>query len=327
MPASTWPVGRRLMGPGPTISVGIGPVHVGRVRDGNPRVNENAWGDSSKTGSSGATGHARRSGPGRRPGRPLAADLGPVHPSGQGSRRHLRRLRPGQRPDHRGRRPPQAGPQRQHDRPRRRRLPHRPDAPRSPERPALGLLPRCAAPRPEVRRDRGRSPDDLRGGRARPGVRPGAARHSAAGRRAAGEGARRRGLLHPRGRLALRAGHHHLRQPGHRPRSTPSCWTRSAPIARSSAAPTAPADLFWAYDKHFGQAYGVVADGHEILGANARQLLLRYRDRDGKVAVRLRTGRVVPADAPGHPRGKPLRRPSASPIGWPGRPIIPSASR
>ena len=51
---------------------------------------------------------------------------------------------------------PKRGPQRQHDRPRRRRLPDRPDPPRSPERPALGLLSRCTASRPEVRRDRGR---------------------------------------------------------------------------------------------------------------------------------------------------------------------------
>jgi len=63
----------------------------------------------------------------------------------------------------------------------------------------------------------------------------------------------------------------------------------------------APADLFWAYDRHFGQAYGVVADGHEVLSANARQILLRYRDRNGKVALRLAPGdtyhlarRVIP---------------------------------
>jgi hypothetical protein len=65
--------------------------------------------------------------------------------------------------------------------------------------------------------------------------------------------------------------------------------------------PEAPAGVFWAYDKHFGQAYGVVADRHEIMSANARWLLLRYRDRDGKVAVRLGPGetyhltrRIVP---------------------------------
>ena len=58
---------------------------------------------------------------------------------------------------------------------------------------------------------------------------------------------------------------------------------------------------FWIYDKHFGQAYGVVADGREILGTSARQLLLRYQDRDRKVAVRLAPGesyrltrRVIP---------------------------------
>jgi hypothetical protein len=56
------------------------------------------------------------------------------------------------------------------------------------------------------------------------------------------------------------------------------------------SSPEAPTGLFWAYDKHFGQAYGVVADAHDILGANARALLLRYRDRNGKVAVRLAPG-------------------------------------
>ena len=54
--------------------------------------------------------------------------------------------------------------------------------------------------------------------------------------------------------------------------------------------PEGPAGLFWAYDKHFGQAYGVLADGHQILGASARQLLLRYRGRDGKVSVPLAPG-------------------------------------
>jgi hypothetical protein len=65
--------------------------------------------------------------------------------------------------------------------------------------------------------------------------------------------------------------------------------------------PETPADLFWAYDKHFGQAYGVVADGHDVRGLNARQILLRYRDRNGKVAARLAPGetyrltrRVIP---------------------------------
>ncbi|MDR3632556.1 MAG: CehA/McbA family metallohydrolase [Isosphaeraceae bacterium] len=54
--------------------------------------------------------------------------------------------------------------------------------------------------------------------------------------------------------------------------------------------PTSASDLFWAYDQHFGQAYGVLAEGHEIQGANARRLMLRYRTRDGKVAVRLAPG-------------------------------------
>ena len=88
--------------------------------------------------------------------------------------------------------------------------------------------------------------------------------------------------------------------------------------------PEAPAGLFWAYDKHFGQAYGVVADRHEIMSANARWLLLRYRDRDGKVAVRLSPGetyrlsrRIVPgsnlfdvrraADGLAGKEGRPVR--------------------
>jgi hypothetical protein len=65
--------------------------------------------------------------------------------------------------------------------------------------------------------------------------------------------------------------------------------------------PEVPAGLFWAYDNHFGQAYGVVAAGHDILPVNARRLLLRYRDRDGKAVVRLAPGasyrlerRVIP---------------------------------
>ena len=54
--------------------------------------------------------------------------------------------------------------------------------------------------------------------------------------------------------------------------------------------PEGPTGLFWAYDKHFGQAYGVFADGHQILGTTARQLLLRYRNGQGKVAVKLAPG-------------------------------------
>jgi hypothetical protein len=65
--------------------------------------------------------------------------------------------------------------------------------------------------------------------------------------------------------------------------------------------PDKAAGPFWVYDKHFGQAYGVVADGRDVLGTSARQLLLRYQDRDRKVAARLAPGesyrltrRVIP---------------------------------
>ena len=52
-------------------------------------------------------------------------------------------------------------------------------------------------------------------------------------------------------------------------------------------------DLFWAYDRHFGQAYGVVADEHQIMGVHARQLLFRYRDKAGKVAIQLAPNRPI----------------------------------
>jgi hypothetical protein len=54
--------------------------------------------------------------------------------------------------------------------------------------------------------------------------------------------------------------------------------------------PEGPTNVFWAYDRHFGQAYGVFAAEHQVLGANARQMLLRYLDRDGKAARRLAPG-------------------------------------
>ncbi len=54
--------------------------------------------------------------------------------------------------------------------------------------------------------------------------------------------------------------------------------------------PNDASDLFWAYDKHFGQAYGVTAEDHEIQGASGRARMIRYQNKDGKVAVRLAPG-------------------------------------
>jgi hypothetical protein len=66
--------------------------------------------------------------------------------------------------------------------------------------------------------------------------------------------------------------------------------------------PNNPADLFWAYDRHFGQAYGIVAEGHKIRGMNARAHQLRFQNDDGKVSVQLAPGesyrltrRIIPA--------------------------------
>jgi hypothetical protein len=71
------------------------------------------------------------------------------------------------------------------------------------------------------------------------------------------------------------------------------------------SSPETPGGHFWVYDKDFGQAYGVVADGHKIVAANARQYLLRYSDPAGKVVVPLPPGgsyrlvrRVIPGANP-----------------------------
>jgi hypothetical protein len=49
-------------------------------------------------------------------------------------------------------------------------------------------------------------------------------------------------------------------------------------------------DLFWAYDRHFGQAYGVQAEGHQVRSSYARATLLQYQNPEGKVAARLEPG-------------------------------------
>jgi hypothetical protein len=65
--------------------------------------------------------------------------------------------------------------------------------------------------------------------------------------------------------------------------------------------PEAEGNLFWAYDRAFSQAYGIVPEGRRVLAAAARQHLIRYPDHDGKVALRLAQGesyrfvrRIVP---------------------------------
>lgn len=67
-------------------------------------------------------------------------------------------------------------------------------------------------------------------------------------------------------------------------------------------APDGAADLFWVYDKAFGQAYGWSAEGHQISGSGGRQLLMRYRNGDGKVRITLAPGesyRLTRKVAPG----------------------------
>jgi hypothetical protein len=54
--------------------------------------------------------------------------------------------------------------------------------------------------------------------------------------------------------------------------------------------PEERSDLFWAYDRHFGQAYGFSARGRQIVHVRGRQHLLRYADHEGKVTVRLQPG-------------------------------------
>jgi hypothetical protein len=52
----------------------------------------------------------------------------------------------------------------------------------------------------------------------------------------------------------------------------------------------APVDLFWAYDRHFGQAYGLLAEGHRIKALTARHMLVRYVRDDRKMTVSLAPG-------------------------------------
>ncbi len=54
--------------------------------------------------------------------------------------------------------------------------------------------------------------------------------------------------------------------------------------------PEEAVDLFWAYDKWFGQAYGWSAEGHKITASGGRQILMRYRNGDGKVRITLAPG-------------------------------------
>ncbi|MFO0893042.1 MAG: CehA/McbA family metallohydrolase [Isosphaeraceae bacterium] len=49
-------------------------------------------------------------------------------------------------------------------------------------------------------------------------------------------------------------------------------------------------DLFWAYDRAFSQAYGILPEGRKVLASSSRQRLIRYPDQDGKVAIRLAPG-------------------------------------
>ncbi len=54
--------------------------------------------------------------------------------------------------------------------------------------------------------------------------------------------------------------------------------------------PDNPGELFWTYDRHFGQAYGVVAESHKIMSASGRRILLRYQNSAGKEQARLAPG-------------------------------------
>jgi hypothetical protein len=54
--------------------------------------------------------------------------------------------------------------------------------------------------------------------------------------------------------------------------------------------PQGASGLFWFYDHHFGQAYGVVAERRDVLPSASRELLIRFQDKDQKVAMRLAPG-------------------------------------
>jgi hypothetical protein len=56
--------------------------------------------------------------------------------------------------------------------------------------------------------------------------------------------------------------------------------------------PEGRTDLFWVYDKAFGQAYGLVAEGHALKSVgDARRLQVRYANSEGKVGITLEPGK------------------------------------
>ncbi len=55
-------------------------------------------------------------------------------------------------------------------------------------------------------------------------------------------------------------------------------------------APEGASELFWAYDRAWRQAYGILPEGRKAVASASRQRLIRYPDSDGKVALRLAPG-------------------------------------
>ena len=220
---------------------------------------------------------------------------------------------------------PDAGPEREHDGPQRRRMPDRPDAPRRPERPAFGLLPRGTSRDLKFAGIEVEAPTTYETAELdRVFVR-----------------ARKVTLklvASPRDQTpdvevayTLEDGQPFLMV------TTMFANRGGAPLDAElldairadrtfEHGPDQPASLFWAYDKHFGQAYGVAADGMKSSVATR----VNSCSATGITMARWLSG-WRPASPIGSRGGSFLEPTSStsaeSPTGWPGRPTIPFASR
>ena len=188
------------------------------------------------------------------------------------------------------------------------------------------FYPGAQSSRPEIRRDRGRSPEGLRGRRAGPGVRSGASRHPAAGRGAQGERARRRGLLHPRGRLALPAGDDHVLESGQhadRRRSARLDSRRSLVRVEPRGSGRPVLGLRPAFRPGVWRGRRRAPDPGRAMPGSC---CFAISDHNGKVAVRLAPGETYRLSR-GSSRARTSSTSVASPISSPARKIILSTSR
>ena len=54
--------------------------------------------------------------------------------------------------------------------------------------------------------------------------------------------------------------------------------------------PDGPTNLYWVYDRHFGQAYGLMAEAHQVAATAGRSAMLRYQNAAGQAVATLAPG-------------------------------------